>query len=358
VSPVALLAFPTMTKRKKTLSPEFKIYKAGGDLTKKWFVYYYEGSKRIRKYEGINEFHTPSGREAAAKKLIKKLKQDHFRKVSRVEEVIWDYIEANTSRWKPKTIQQYKSSANVLLEFLGGRVPTEQLISDFLEKIKIEKHPTTYNRYLFYTKRLMDEAGYAFLLEGFSSLKTNKTPARYFQKYQATKLLTTIDEKDPELGLFIRYIYYCFIRPNELRQLTVGDILLEEMEIRIPGTISKNRKTQYIVIPAAFQNQLKSLYHKPPGVLLFSSKNNDTKPVGKSVMYRRHQKFLKLLNFGVGYTLYSWKHTGAVAAAKAGISIKELQLQLRHHSLDETDKYLRQMGVKDLSQLSSKFPGI
>jgi integrase len=347
-----------MSKRKKNLRPKFKIYKAGGSLDKKWFVYYYEGTKRIRKFEGINQYKTVAAREAAAAELIKKLKTEHFRKVSKVEEVIWDYIDANQTRWKKKTIQQYKSSANVLLEFLGGRVPSETLITEFLEKIKREKHPTTYNRYLFYTKRLMDEAGYAFLLEGFKSLKTNKTPARYFQKYQAKKLLELIDEKDPELALFIRFIYYCFIRPNELRQLTVGDILLEEMEIRIPGQVSKNRKTQYIVIPKAFQSQLKDLFAMQPGAYLFPSKKDDRKPIGKSVMYRRHEKFLKMLNFGQGYTLYSWKHTGAVAAAKAGISIKELQLQLRHHSLDETDKYLRQMGVKDLAQLSSRFPYI
>jgi len=47
-----------------------------------------------------------------------------------------------------------------------------------------------------------------------------------------------------------------------------------------------------------------------------------------------------------------------VMAIKAGIGVKQLQIQLRHHSLDETDKYLRQMGVRDVGNLRSDFPGI
>ena len=347
-----------MTKRKKNLPLNFKIYDARGDLSKLWFVYYYEGSKRIKKFEGINLHDTAADRLAAAQQLIKKLKTAHLRKVSRVEEVIWHYIEVNSANWKKKTIEQYHSTANVLFEYLAGRTPTVRIMTEFMEKIKREKHPTTYNRYLAYTRRFLKEVGYDYLLDGFKTLKSNSTPARYFQLHQAKRLLKTIDEKDPELGIFIRYIYYCFIRPNELRQLRVGDLLLEEMEIRIPGNVSKNRKTQYIVIPEAFQPHLQDLFYKSPGEYLFPSKLDHTTHVGKNTMYHRHAQFLKELNYGYGYTLYSWKHTGAVAAAKAGISVKELQLQLRHHSLDQTDKYLRQMGVKDLTQLSTQFPGI
>ncbi|MCX6269628.1 MAG: hypothetical protein NTU44_00125 [Bacteroidetes bacterium] len=36
------------------------------------------------------------------------------------------------------------------------------------------------------------------------------------------------------------------------------------------------------------------------------------------------------------------KHTGAVEASKY-IPVKDLQMQLRHHSLDQVDAYLRQM---------------
>jgi len=48
----------------------------------------------------------------------------------------------------------------------------------------------------------------------------------------------------------------------------------------------------------------------------------------------------------------------SIGAIKAGIHIKQLQIQLRHHSLDQVDEYLRQLGVSDLGDLRDNFPSI
>ena len=77
-----------------------------------------------------------------------------------------------------------------------------------------------------------------------------------------------------------------------------------------------------------------------------------------SYFLSKFRKALKSLGFGTEYLLYSWKHTGAVACVRAGASLKELQIQLRHHSLEEVDKYIRQLGVNDLRDLEGRFPGI
>lgn len=88
----------------------------------------------------------------------------------------------------------------------------------------------------------------------------------------------------------------------------------------------------------------------PPGQTLF--------PVAENNMYNRHKRILRALGFGKGYCLYSWKHTGAIQAVKNGVGVKELQIQLRHHSLDQVNEYLRQMGVWDLKNLQANFPAI
>lgn len=67
---------------------------------------------------------------------------------------------------------------------------------------------------------------------------------------------------------------------------------------------------------------------------------------------------LKDLNITGRYGFYSWKHTGAVMAVKGGINIKDLQLQLRHHSLDMVNEYLKNLGVTDSERLLNHFPGI
>lgn len=344
-------------EKKVFLLPDFRVY-APEDLAKKWFVYWYEGRKRMKKYGAINQHGSAEARMKAAQQLIAQLKSAARRRVSNTEGTLRGYMQASAARWRPRTREQYESLANVLLAYLAGRELTQALLESFLESVLLSRHPTTYNKYIDILRRLFRGAGLYFDFGGIERAKANSTPARYFQRHQAKLLLRRIDEADPELGLFVRFLYYCFIRPNELRMLRVGDVLLEEGEIRVPGEISKNTKTQFVVIPAAFLPALAFLYEHSPGDYIFPARRDASKPISKNHMYERHKAILDGLNFGDGYTLYSWKHTGAVMAAKAGISVKELQLQLRHHSLDETDKYLRQMGVKDLGRLREDFPGI
>jgi integrase len=347
-----------MSEEKKVLLPEIKAYKASGDLSKKWFVYYYEGTKRIRVYGNVNQYKTVKSREAALQKLMADTRAQLRRKVTRAEAAVMDWIEARRLQWSFFTYQEYKSVARLFFEFVGGRELTQDIVVAFFDQARQTKKAATFNKYRSYLKKFLDNTGFSFSFDRIEKAKGESTPARYFQRHQARQLLSEIDQYDGELALFIRFIYYCFIRPKELRLLRVGDVLLEEEQIRIPGAISKNNKTQFVVIPSAFLPVLNDLYARPPGALIFPGHRDPSKPLGKNTMNTRHRDFLKKLGFGTGYSIYSWKHTGAVAAAKAGISIKELQLQLRHHSLDETDKYLRQMGVKDLSRLQADFPEI
>lgn len=345
--------------REKKLFPttNYRVY-SPEDLSRNWFVYWYEGRQRIRKYGRINHGDTYQKRMDLAKALIRKLKAEHRPKISVSEQTVWSYLETNKHIWKKKTQEQYFSVANVFFDFMAGREVNVLLIKEFLQGIRNTRHTTTYNKYRSSLKRLFAAVGAAYLFDEIKPVKTIKTPARYFQPYQAERLAKVIQEKDQELWMFVQFVYYCFIRPGELRFLQVGDLLLEEREIRMPGDKTKNKKTEFVAVPDVFAPQLEQYYNYPPGAYLFPSPHDDNKPIGKSTMYRRHKKILKSMHFGKGYSLYSWKHTGAVAAAKAGVGMKELQIQLRHHSLDQTDEYLRQMGVRDVHRIRNIFPKI
>ena len=72
-------------------------------------------------------------------------------------------------------------------------------------------------------------------------------------------------------------------------------------------------------------------------------------------MTERFRKLIKELNLGSDYTLYSWKHSGVVAAYNAGIDIKTIQNQCRHHSLEQTDIYLKSLGL-GVSQAINQIP--
>jgi integrase len=176
-----------------------------------------------------------------------------------------------------------------------------------------------------------------------------------FNVGQITRIKKIIEEKDPQLWLFIQFIYYCFLRPNEIRQLEHKYVHLDDKKIFIPSQISKNGKDGYVSIPDNFYNLLReSEYFKGEQQYIFQARGRG-EPISKNVMCRRFHELIKDLNLGEDYTLYSWKHSGVVAAYNAGVDIKTIQSQCRHQSLEQTDIYLKSLGL-GVSHAMNKIP--
>ena len=80
---------------------------------------------------------------------------------------------------------------------------------------------------------------------------------------------------------------------------------------------------------------------------------------GSNYFSNKHREILLSLGYDTKrYKLYSWKNTGAINFIEAGGNLKELQMQMRHYSLDMTDKYLKGLGVMDSYNLRNNFPPI
>ena len=183
----------------------------------------------------------------------------------------------------------------------------------------------------------------------------------YFQDAQIKKLQPLIAAGNERLWLAVQLLYYCFIRGEEMRFLETSDFNLQAGYIEVRGEISKNKKTQKVSIPAALMPYLQSLpiFRQSGSHLLFQTQYGKYNgPVGKNWFNRMHSEYLKDAGIIGRYAFYSWKHTGAVKAVRAGINIKDLQLQLRHHSLDQVNEYLKDLGVLDSDDLRNKFPAL
>lgn len=333
-----------------------KIY-SPDDLSKKWFVYWLDQSgKRVRKYADINKHNTYESRMLAAQAFIDSLS---FNPTLSIAEKLQEYVDESKPRWRKKTWQTHQSKLNVFIEWLSGRPVDRETIKGFFAHLINNRHRTTHNDYVSILKKMLTAIGEDSIMEGIQKVKSHPTPAKYFQKYQVKRLKAAIVERDPQLWLFCQFIYYCFIRPGtELRLLKVGDIHLDDESIRVRGDISKNRKTEYVSIPDPFLPSLKFITRLDPVEYVFPAKGDVTKPMGMNTMRRRHRLILRELGFTHEYKLYSWKHTGAVNYIKNGGNVKQLQIQLRHHSLDQVDQYLRQLGVHDIGHLKNNFPEI
>jgi len=347
-----------MSIEKKILP--YRIYSPDISEGKKWFVEWYEGKKRVRKYGNINSFCSHAERIKAIDSIICTYDlKGLIGKGVAVKEKSYLYLAENRGVWRKKSYQTFKSKLDIFYSIHGNTEPTAESIKKFFTWLKNKRHKTTFNAYHQALKMIFTEIGCGSAFENIARVRTIKTPARYFQKYQISRLKKAMIENDPELWLFVQFQYYCFIRPNsELRLLKVSDLLLDDHKILVRSGISKNGKSEYVSIPEPFRDQVKHFREKSPAEYLFPSPGDPYKPRGYNNFSNRHRRILNKLGFDQSYKLYSWKHTGAVACIKAGVSVKELQIQLRHYSLEEVDKYLRQLGVTDLARLEKSFPGI
>ena len=127
----------------------------------------------------------------------------------------------------------------------------------------------------------------------------------------------------------------------------------------VPVEAAKNAKQMPVVITAGLRKDLEAFLDKYRGTLpetafLFSK---GFKP--GLIHYHRnrfseaHREALEATGlYGTGVTGYAWKHTGVTNAYLSGVDIVSIQKQCRHHSLAETEKYLRSLGLRFARDLS------
>jgi integrase len=367
-------------KEKKFWSPE--ILPIDLDLQKKWFVEYYQplpGSDkgiRIRVYEGINRLKTVESRLQFANKIILRIRKEKpitivFEKPKVIPElpksILLEALKSSDNYINKKTIATYQNMAMRWIDFLNPKPDHEATRDDalnFIHKLfddglsnKTVKHYQANIKGL-YTKYadLKDDDSLMNPFRKMPVIKVSSQSLRYFNDGQIGRIKEYCKNHHPRLWTACLLQYYCFIRPNELRQLKAGNFNLSANYIEIPGAISKNRKTQKVSIPRPLSIELEFIDQMRHDVFVFTDKKS--KVVSRDYLSKQHRTVLDELKIGGHFGFYSWKHTGVVKAVKAGIHIKDLQLQLRHHSLDMVNEYLKNLGVLDCDRIRDLFPEI
>lgn len=364
------------------------LYDAHGNINKEWFVYYYKpnfpadkNGVRIRIYGGINYAKTVSERNKIAEKISKEIielgKKFSFPEIAAKtirkthsylgQSELTQAIDELTLTLKKTTLRSYKIHLRAWLDFLEGKNVLTATKSDariFINSlIRKGLASKTIKNYQMNLKSLYNKYAYINDLEDFKNpftgvpyVKAQSTSKMYFNQPQIEKIKKHLEKNNPDLWLACQLQYYCFIRPNELRQLKKQNINIEMGFIEVPGNISKNGKTQKVSIPYHLIDELKFVEKMDFDEYIFKSKNG--KCIGRNTFSKQHLYALRRLKIQGNYSFYSWKHTGVVKAVKAGIHIKDLQLQLRHHSLDMVNEYLKNLGVMDMERIRDLFPAI
>lgn len=163
-----------------------------------------------------------------------------------------------------------------------------------------------------------------------------------------------------QLQLFISFIYYSLARPNELVNITVGDINMQANRILIKGEISKNRTDDYVEISPQLRTIIieSGILNYDPLYFVFGNQSEPgLRKVHSTFFWRKHNYVLTelgLLEINPHYSLYSYKHSGVISLYKQTKDIKLVQRQCRHKSIEQTNIYLRDLGVlSDYDQLKN-----
>lgn len=184
-----------------------------------------------------------------------------------------------------------------------------------------------------------------------------------FSDADLSKILTHCTKRKTKDNflLFVQFIYYLLARPKEVRALRIGDVDLVRQRVLFRAEISKNKRDEYVAMPPAFVQIIKaSALHKHDASLYIFGDEYcpGPAPIGRHYYSKVNAQVLKALKLNQkDYTLYGYKHSGAVALYRATKDIKLVQSQCRHTSSTQTDIYLRDLGEMTNYNGLEKFKG-
>jgi integrase len=398
-----------MNRQKRAIKA--KLNDAKGDLSKQWFVYYScmdpatGRMVRFRDYSGFNKLRTRAARISLSNKKIQEINSSLEKGWTPFQdsgiiyenEVLYNKVSKKAGKQKngtrdftyysslflkriksdvrPSSYTTYKSKLRIFNDWVQKK--TKATIWDFNERTAVafiqylkddRKVKSGINYYIELMRRLFDlmieeKAIRTNPFKGVKKEKKNHRPPQYYGM-EAVKLFKTESlRKDPQMWLVFRLIFYCFIRPKELRYLRIEHFHFDEGFIFIPAEISKTKRNRYPAIPQVFLKELISegyaKYPKHFFVLSIKKKPAEMpKPISKNYLWNHFSAMRQSLNLPKDYKFYALKHTGMAMAKLAGVDTKDIQMQAGHHSLDMVDKYLNQLTPVNSNALRYEGPQI
>lgn len=157
------------------------------------------------------------------------------------------------------------------------------------------------------------------------------------------RLKDYLGKYNPPFYLACLMVYYCFIRPGELRHIKVGDISIEKQTVYVRPDVAKNRKGQYVALNDKVLKMMieQKVFEHPSQEYLFGRKLVPGEEQVYINQFRNEwRKVRKALHFPDSYQFYSLKDSGIRDLANAeGIVVA--RDQARHTDISVTNKYLK-----------------
>lgn len=405
-----------MNGQKKILMRLPVIYDCGGRVSSKdkWFIEFYcrnprtEKLERVKKYKGINKFHSARERMVAAEKMkqywtdklragwspftdLNIIYEDNLQFQTAIKNYrtlksqngtfrffASKYIDIKSKELEPASISTYRSRLRIFDSWLEGigisnadvSCITQKVMVDFSIHIidVVELSKTTVQNYQNLLKEVFDHVrkerkefpNPCFELPG--TRRVNDSAAYPIQEMDIPVFKKAIENNDPQLWMACGFVYYCFLRPRkELRFLKIGDIDFGRSTIRVRVENAKTNVTRIVSIPNVFMKVLRKTYQlhtfNREHYVIGRKGKPGPDPVSYNNMSNRWVAFRRALGMPEEYKMYSWKHTGNGRAADvAKIPMRDLQDQNGHTTIQMTEKYLKNINGIRSDKIINEFP--
>lgn len=401
-----------MKRKKLVILP--KLNDAGGDLSKKWFVYYSvrdprtDKMERFKDHAGLSCPEESERRSLATEKiqaLTEKLKRGWTPFLDDTEAIYEDQLQyknvADIYGKQTALNATFRMFASQYIEEKKKENLEEKTIQTYVSKLRkltlwseVKKGSidiTAFDNALIleFFHYLIDEKGLAagtiedyrqVISSAFDFIKDRgvitanpvyNIPAgvdkdmapRPVAEYDIEIFREVISKQDPQLWMAIEFETYCFLRPGkELRLLRIRDIDFARGLINVDRFRAKTNRERYATIPWHFMLKLRNLYKLQQYNRDYYVFGKEGKPgekcLGKNNLKNRFNKFRSKLNMPYTYKLYSWKHTGNSLAADSDINMLALRDQNGHTSVQTTEIYLKhKLGVVN-KEIQKRFPNL
>jgi integrase len=192
-------------------------------------------------------------------------------------------------------------------------------------------------------------------IKDISVLKTTPTRNKTYTEQQQQQLYNKMQQEDPTLLLFVKFVSYNFLRPIEVCRLRVSDVDLVEKKLYVRA---KNQPVKTKIIPEILLKDLPDLSQFNNDFYLFTPEGIggiwDIEEANKRTYFTgRFKKIKDQLGYGKEYGLYSFRHTfitklyREIAKDSTPFATKsKLMLITGHSSMIALEKYLRDIDAE------------
>lgn len=366
-----------------------KIADHGGDLSQRWYVEYYfkhpETNKHVKFREWISsKLLTRTARYNKAAEIKNQisiklksgwspfLSETRNKTISQAIDVVLQIKNATCGQ---RAKSSYKSLCGVFTDYLdkhklNSLAPNElnkAICQNFIDYLITKKQlkNRTVNNHVAALRTVFD----ALLERDFvdfnvwkkiKKLKTTEADISSFSRAERLIISEQLPKDNYQLYCISLLIYYCYLRPAEIMRLKISDLDLIKGQIIIKASQSKNGRNQVVIMHNDLINALTKLNldQYPENYFVFSNFKKFTPSQTPTAPTRIADAWREIVKnkYGITKNIYDLKPTGAGEAFESGIDARQIQLQVRHSSLEQTQIYLNKYNNKPGQVFRDKMP--